>query len=144
MDYVTIAAQFLLTVVNRFGSEVAKSSPHLFNLIRVRSQPIGRAQTLLSVDAGPSHEGSLSIAPGVRFRCAAPGVAASTSNPWARPRPLETKTIRRNRRQYFLGNHRRSAYGKFRKVRSALDWGADCKFLGPPDSPPDLRAADYR
>src|ERR1700675_2755892 len=101
MDYVTIAAQFLLTVVNRFGSEVAKSSPHLFNLIRVRSQPIGRAQTLLSVDAGPSHEGSLSIAPGVQFQCEAPGVVASTSNPWAGPQPLEKKTIARSRQQDF-------------------------------------------
>ena len=81
MDYVTIAAQFLMMDINRFGSQGAEEFSHHVNSIRARSEPIVRAQTLLSVDAGPSHEGSLSIAPGVQFRCAAPGVAASTSNP---------------------------------------------------------------
>src|ERR1700736_5774657 len=108
-------------VVNRGDEEFS----HLFNLIRARSQPIGRAQTLLSVDAGPSHEDSLSIAPGVRFRCAALRVSASTSNPWATRRPLEKKTTPRNRRQDFLDNRQKSGYGKFRKVRSARAWEAD-------------------
>src|ERR1700724_4161754 len=100
---------------------MAKSSPTMINSIRARSQPIGRAQTLLSVDAGPSREGSLSIAPGVLFRCEAPRVAASTSNPWARPRLFEKKAITRGRREDFLGNHRRSGkatFGKGRQLRT--------------------------
>src|ERR1700719_686242 len=121
MDYVVVAATACKSVRLGGGQKLSTT----INSIRARSQPIGCAQTLLSVDAGPSREGSLSIAPGVRFRCEAPGVAASTSNPWARPQPLEKKTTPRNRRPDFLGSPRRSGYGKFRKVRSARAWEAD-------------------
>src|SRR6202521_500527 len=127
-----------------YSAPMAKSSPTMINSIRAHSQPIGRAQTLLSVDAGPSREGSLLIAPGVLFRCEAPRAAASTSDPWARLRLFEKKTIARGRREDFLDNHRRSGYGKFRKVRSARDWEVDWKRRGLPDSQPGLRAADYR
>src|ERR1700676_1655412 len=111
----------------------------MINSIRAHSQPIGRAQTLLSVDAGPSREGSLLIAPVAQFRCEAPGVAASTSNPWARPRLFEKKTIGPGRRGDFLGNHRRSGYDKFRTARSARAWEADWKLRGLPDSQPGPR-----
>src|ERR1700675_4245679 len=102
----------------------------MISSILAHSQPIGRAQTLLSVDAGPSHEGSLLIVPGALFRCEAPKVVASTSNPWATPQQFETKMTLRSCRPDFLDNHRRSAYGKFRKVLSGPVWAADRKFPG--------------
>src|ERR1700719_4815945 len=120
------------------------SSPTLINSIHARSRPIGRAQTLLSVDAGPSHEGSLLIFPGVRFPSEVPRAAVSTSNPWARPRPLEKKNMPRGRQLDFLGNHRKSAYDKSRKVRSTRVWEADCKFPDLPGNQPGLQVMDSR
>src|SRR5260370_32526104 len=102
----------------------AWGGPPKANSIRVRFLQRAGAWPLLSVDAGPTREGTPTDAPGGPPPTEARGFAASTIGPWAAWRQQDKKIHHSKRSRESSDSHRRSACGR---LRTALQARADLR-----------------
>src|ERR1700730_12669985 len=108
-----------------------------------RSRPIWRAPFLISVDAVPTREGNLSIAPGGRSLSLTPAVAVSITNPSAMIRQPGKKTVETRCLLDFSGSPQKPGCDRFRKAPPAQAWGPAHKLLDPPGNRRALPAGHF-